>query len=138
MEYKEQVKDYLNRCNINLEIVKKNDGYEFTQLFSNFISSLIFIKENRKITTEPLSNYGLTCRVMSNTYETNFEENIKEFIRHLRNACCHYGIEIKSENGEISKVVFKDKHRYKKQECEFEMSVKEIENVYEFLKHCIE
>lgn len=136
MEYKEQVKDYLNRCNANLEIVKKNEGYEFTQLFSNFISSLIFIKENRNITVESLRNCGLSCKVISNTYEIDFKENVKEFIRHLRNTCCHYGIEIKSENGEISKVVFRDK--YKKQECEFEMSLKERESVYEFLKHYIE
>lgn len=52
MEYKDQVNDYLERCNINLKIVQENDGYEFTQLFSNFISTLIFIKENRKINIE--------------------------------------------------------------------------------------
>ena len=36
MEYTDQVKDYLNRCNDNLKIVKDNEGFEFTQLFSNF------------------------------------------------------------------------------------------------------
>lgn len=139
MEYKEQVKDYLNRSSVNLEIVKKNGGYEFTQLFSNFISSLIFIKESRKITKEPLCNYGLTCKVIFNTYKINFKKNIREFIRHLRNSCCHYGIKIKSENGEINKVIFEDKYKYDKQEykCKFEMTVEEIEKTYMFLQKYI-
>lgn len=54
MEYKDQVKDFLKRNNDNLEIIKENKGYEFTGLFTNFISALILIKEKCML---PLWNY---------------------------------------------------------------------------------
>lgn len=137
MEYKNQVKDYLDRCNINLKIVQDNKGYEFTQLFSNFISTLIFIKENRKINIKNISKNGLTCKIKYNSYPINFSKNTKEFIRHLRNACCHYGIRMEAKDTEIYKVVFKDEDKINKYKCEIELTISEIENVYNYLMSCI-
>lgn len=137
MEYIDQVKDYLDRCNSNLKIVQKNRGYEFTQLFSNFISTLIFIKENRKINIKNISQNGLTCKIIYNSYPIDFSKNTKEFIRHLRNACCHYGIRIEAKNMEIYKVIFNDEDKIKKYKCEIELTILEIENVYKYLISCI-
>lgn len=145
MEYKEQVRDYLKRCQTNLEIIQNNEGYEFTQLFSNFISALIFIKENRTFEEDAMSKYRLTCKVISNSYHIDFSIDIREFIRHLRNACCHYGIQIESNNHEIDKVIFKDKGKEKsiktgKTEpvsCKFELTKDEIERVYNYLMKLI-
>ena len=114
MEYIDQVKDYLNKCQKNLDIVKKNKGFEFTQLFCNFISALIFIKENREIHKQDIKKYNLTFKVINNSYPINFKIDAQEFIRHLRNACCHYGIKIDGNNDEISKVIFEDKNVNKK------------------------
>lgn len=135
MEYIEPIRDYLERCNSNLKIVQRNNGYEFTQLFSNFISALIFIKENRKICAESINKIGLSCTIIKNSYPIDFSKNTKEFIRHLRNACCHYGIKIEFANKEIYKVIFKDCD--KKYKCEFELTVLEIEKVYNYLITCI-
>ena len=134
MEYKDQVKDFLKRSNDNLEIIKINRGYEFTGLFTNFISALILIKENRYITKEPISDNNLTCKTVYNTYDIDFEKNTWEFIKHLRNACCHYRINIESKDGEIDRVRFEDVNSDNKSEkCEIELNVTEIEKVYKFL-----
>lgn len=136
MEYRNQVIDFLNRCDVNLDKVKSEGGYEFTQLFSNLISALIFIKENRMIDRNPINCNGLSCKVIKNTYKKDFSQDTQEFIRHLRNACCHYGIDIRASKGEICSVIFKDRNNYKGTycECEFELTVEEIEKVYEYLK----
>lgn len=136
MEYKDQVKDYLDRCNINMKIVQENNGYEFTQLFSNFISSLIFIKENRKINIQNISQNGLNCKIIYNSYPIDLSKNTKEFIRHLRNACCHYGIRIESKDTEIYKVIFKDEDKRNNYKCEIELTISEIEKVYKYLMSC--
>ncbi len=134
MEYKDQVKDFLKRNNDNLNIIIANKGYEFTGLFTNFISALILIKENRNISKKPISDNNLTCKKIYNTYHVDFEKNTKEFIKHLRNACCHYGINIRSKNGEIDRVIFKDVNPHNKsKKCEIELNVTEIEKVYKFL-----
>ena len=136
MEYTDQVKDYLNRCNNNLKIVKDNEGFEFTQLFSNFISALIFIKENRNIEKNDIQKYGLKFDIKANTYPIDFSQDAKQFIRHLRNACCHYEVKIEGRDNEIYKVIFCDQN-VKKQHCKFEMTVKEIERVYKWLLNYI-
>lgn len=141
MEYKDTVRDYLERCECNLKTVVQNRGYEFTQLFSNFISCLVVIKGNRKIDEQPIEKHGLNCMYKSNSYEIDYRENTREFIRHLRNACCHYGITIMPKNNEISYVIFRDKNKKKcrdtgkivTEKCEFEMTIKQIEATYNYL-----
>ena len=131
MEYIDTVKDYLHRCRDNLNIIKNNKGYEVTQLLSNFISCLIFIKENILIDENPIAENGLQCKIIDNSYKINFENNTKEFIRHLRNACCHYAIKIQSKNNEIYKIEFSDKGT--KYQCKFELTINQIESVYNYL-----
>lgn len=135
MEYKDQVKDFLERGEENLNIIKKYNGYEFTEIFGKFITALIFIKENRNISQSSMISNGLTCKKIKNTYTIDFEKDTREFIRHLRNACCHYGITILPQNQEIYKVIFKDfrKIKGKIEKCEIEMNIVEIEKVYNFL-----
>lgn len=133
MEYIDTVKDYLYRCRDNLNIINRNKGYEVTQLLSNFISCLIFIKENRMIDKRSMKDNGLECNVIYNSYKTNFENNTKEFVRHLRNACCHYGMIIESKNNEIYKVKFKDEDKKHGYTCEFELTIAQIEIVYKYL-----
>lgn len=133
MEYIDTVRDYLYRCRDNLNIIKNHKGYEVTQLLSNFISCLIFIKENRVIDENPIVENGLECNIIYNSYKINFENNTKEFIRHLRNACCHYGITIESKNNEIYKVKFRDKDIENGYKCEFELTINQIELVYKYL-----
>ena len=131
MEYIDIVKDYLHRCRDNLNIIKNNKGNEVTQLLSNCISCLIFIKENIVIDESPITENGLECNIINNSYQINFENNTKEFIRHLRNACCHDKIKIISRNHEIYKIEFRDKT--KKEQCKFELTINQIELVYEYL-----
>lgn len=133
MEYTDQVKDFINRCNSNLQLIEKNSGFEFTQLLSNLISTLIFVKENKNINKEPLLNNNLNCKINYNSYPINFLQNTNEFVRHLRNACCHYGIKILSKNGDIDRVVFKDKDERKGYICEFELEIEDIKKAYIFL-----
>lgn len=137
MEYIDTVKDYLYRCKDNLNIIQNHRGYEVTQLLSNFISCLIFIKENRVIDENSMAENGLECNIIHNSYKINFENNTKEFIRHLRNACCHYGITIESKNNEIYKVKFKDKDKEYGYKCEFELTIDQIEIVYKYLLRLI-
>lgn len=137
MEYIDTVKDYLRRCEDNLNIIQNHKGYEVTQLLSNFISCLIFIKENRVINENSMTENGLECNIIHNSYKINFENNTKEFIRHLRNACCHYGITIESKNNEIYKVKFKDKDKKYGYKCEFELTIDQIEIVYKYLLRLI-
>ena len=133
MEYKDKVKDFLKRSNDNLEIIKENKGYEFTGLLTNFISALILIRENREISEEPISDNNLTCKKLYNTYHVDFEKNTKEFIKHLRNACCHYRVDILQKKGEIEKVIFEDVNKMTSEECKIELNVADIEKVYTFL-----
>lgn len=79
--------------------------------------------------------------MIANSYDIDFRENTREFVRHLRNACCHYGIIIESKNNEISNVIFKDIDRKRKKvinserhtECEFKLTISQIEATYRYL-----
>lgn len=133
MEYKDQLADYLNRCKENLDIIKKEKGYDFTQMFCNFVSAVILIKENVKVNKADLNKNNIKFNIIENGYPQDFSKDMKLYIRHLRNACCHDGITIYSKNGQISSVVFEDYNKDYNYYCKFEVEINEIEKTYNCL-----
>lgn len=97
MNYQDLVKDFANRTNHNLEVIKdcKHKGievYEVTQLINSMLGLLIFPKENYiksipKKTTEELKSEGWVIpEVVGNFPQV---QDLQQLIRYLRNAIAH-------------------------------------------------
>lgn len=146
MQYDNRIKDFIGRNDENLKYIEnaKNNGanvYETTQLISNFIAILILYKENVWIDDVPICEIGFSCKTVGeNTYEDNFEEHTHLFINHLRNACCHDGLDINKETEEIEDITFYDMkiENYKKKEVKIMLNVGQIRDIYNYLVMNIE
>ena len=141
MQYENRIKDFIGRSSENLKYIEKakNDGenvYETTQLISNFIAILILYNENAWMYDGPIHEKNLSCKIIGeNTYNDNFEEHTYLFINHLRNACCHDGVEVNKETEEIQFITFYDTKTEKgeKKEVRIMLSVEEMRNIYNYL-----
>ena len=152
MEYVEKVNDYIKRANKNLLFVeeaykKGEDVYEFTQLLSVFVFSLVLYNENIYLDTNPIRFHGFECEVLgNNTYPYDFRKNTYQFINHLRNACCHEGVTIESIDKQIEYVIFTDeKYLYEnniKKELLNKVNIKlnkeQIKKIFEYLVENVE
>ncbi len=147
MNVKDKVIDIIERGNKNLEYIEKGlksgkDVYEVTQLIANFITTLILCKENLEEDHSPISEYEFECEIIGeDTYPKDFRKDTSLYIRHLRNACCHDGIEIDEHTEEIEYITFTDKAwLYKKgkkvgikSKVSIKLKVKDIRMVYDYL-----
>lgn len=147
MNVNDKVIDIIERSNKNLEYIKeglkkRKEVFEVTQLIANFITTLILCKENIEIDHSPISKYEFECEVIGeNTYNDNFEKDTYLYIKHLRNACCHDGIEIDKNTKEIEYITFTDKKWLYKNgkrtrinaKVIIKLKVKDIKMVYDYL-----
>lgn len=138
MEYKELVKDFVNRTNKNLEFIEKRkfieksqetEGkvYEFTQLVNSLFGLIIIPSELKHDKIKDNNDNLIDAKIL-----TQLQENIigddynnmefKEILRRIRNALAHGNFEIKANDGKIIGIEFTDKHNGDKTDKNPEMN----------------
>lgn len=104
MEYAKEsefIKDYISRTKMNYDVVKRQNGYEVTQLINSMVGFLILPKEREfenivdKMIDEKLLG-DLKKGIEIDTY-TKKADSLKVIIRHMKNAVSHYKLEFKAE-----------------------------------------
>ena len=141
MNVNDKVIDIIERSNKNLKYIEegKNKGkevFEVTQLIVNFITTLILCKENLEIDHFPICFYEFECEVIGeNTYNDYFENDTYLYIKHLRNACCHDGVNVDNSTEEIEYITFTDTDGIHK--VTIKIKVENIKKIYDYLvKNC--
>jgi hypothetical protein len=100
MMYEEVIKDFAIRTKKNLEVIENlkdenTEVYETTQLVNSCLGLLVFPHEHfieriPKIPLDQLAEQGWPLPKVVGDFEQ--VENLKELIRHLRNAIAHFNI----------------------------------------------
>lgn len=138
------IKDFVVRTNKNLEYIdnKKENGdevYEVTQLVNSFLGLIVFPKEKagykiRRISDDQHIIQIISSCIIENSYQGRYREiNLTNLIYHFRNAIAHGGIEIISENNEITSIFFYDRMVEDRYRQEFKI-VMDISQIREFVK----
>lgn len=153
MNYKNE-KDFFCRTLHNLKIYReeKSKGtkafeYEITQLINSFLGLIIFVKANKKQKNPALESFvnanaptewDYTYKEKPETQETQETHNFFNYLRHIRNAIAHptynKNLEIKSENNEISSIIFRDTDpKNQKNKFEANLTIEKIDKLIELI-----
>lgn len=147
MDYKNE-KDFFCRTLHNLKIYReeKSKGtkafeYEITQLINSFLGLIIFVKANKKQQNPALEDFVKVNVPMhwNYTYDGTQEvHNFFNYLRHIRNAIAHptydENLEIKSENNDISSIIFRDKDpKNPNNKFEANLTIKKIDELIELI-----
>jgi hypothetical protein len=141
-EYSIQDIDFVKRTLCILEQYKKSeipkeDKFEIT-LFVNCLLGLILIPKSKLwdksiILKDPIETWGIKNSQITTIEDDNTISNV---LYHLRNSIAHYRFELKSEDGEIKKILFCDKDDSKATKCNFEAIIP-ISNLRTFIDHLV-
>jgi hypothetical protein len=116
MDYDDLKKDLPSRT---LDILENYQGeYEVTLLINCLVALLIlpwerFSNHIPDVDIENLQGWGLTREHVKKVRCNSCGYNLKEIVRHMRNATAHMRIKtIRNNNNEIEKLIFKDKSSF--------------------------
>ncbi|KHG35111.1 HEPN family nuclease [Sulfurospirillum sp. MES] len=147
MNYQNE-KDFFCRTLHNLEIYREEKQknpkafeYEITQLINSFFGLIIFVKANA-IQENPALEDFVEANVPTKWdyvyYGKQEDHNFFNYLRHIRNAIAHptydENLEIKSENNDISSIIFRDKDpKNPKNIFEANLTIKKIDELIELI-----
>lgn len=147
MNYRNE-KDFFCRTLHNLKIYreekKKNTKafeYEITQLINSFLGLIIFVKANVIKENQDLKNFVRANTPTKWNYVYKGKQEVHDFfnyLRHIRNAIAHptydENLEIKSENNEISSIIFRDKDKENpNNKFEANLTIEKIDKLIELI-----
>ena len=143
MQYSDEnnfTKEFFQRTIYNLKLYEHHNKickevfkYEVTQLINSLLGLIVFVKEDSvNFTSIKLSDIIKADKIRWQYCDINGgkpeEKNLKNFLRHLRNAIAHKRLTIRSNaNKEISTVIFEDKNR--RNNFRVELTIKEIKHL---------
>lgn len=139
MEYKDLVRDFIERTLKNLERIEEALGeeknvYEVTQLINSLLGLIVLPKEKElnkieDINLEDLESKGWPKLNINGNYGD--ENSLRGVIRHLRNAIAHFRVTLESKNGCLDSIIFEDNCKCKNTKFKCEM---EIDSLKHFVK----
>lgn len=137
MEYKNLVKDFVERTRSNLEVVRsvaKTDGeaYEVTQLINSMLGLLVFPEQEfyEKIPETKLADLKKEGwpipRVRGNYMDVS---NLKQLARYLRNGIAHFNLRFTETGGYIDGLIIWNVPPNGKKNWEAELKIEELEGI---------
>jgi hypothetical protein len=109
MDYKDPVKDFVNRTKVNLKLVRQavNDGkeaYEVTQLINSLHGLLVLPQQEfyNKIPETPLSELEKSGEPMPRV-QGGYPQvrDLRQLARYLRNGVAHFNLRFTASGGHI-------------------------------------
>jgi len=145
MEYKTLVKDFIDRTEHNLKIIEamKRDGdevFEITQLINSLLGLLILPQQNffDNIPTDSIEearNQG--WKIPDPLDGFNQANNLRDYLRYLRNGIAHFNIEFISNNEEISGIQIWNQPQKSAINWRINLKVDEIKSITNKIKELV-
>jgi hypothetical protein len=137
MEYQHLVRDFAERTQHNLEVVRRSGAvggevYEVTQLINSMLGLLVLPKEHyyASIPTTPLEELradGWPAPVLDGEFKR--PKHLRDLVRLLRNSVAHFNIEFVAPQGEIKGVILSNKCNCGKVTWSASLSINELEQI---------